>query len=350
MFKILIIDDELLVRELIKKSVDFSSLGFEIIGEAKDGSQALTMIGELHPDLLLLDINIPMINGITLAKKVNAQYPEIQIIILTGYSEFDYAKGAIEAGVLDYLLKPLNKTEFTKALLKAKDLLSRQASMQQTIHSYQMHQNQLDKETLFLKLIEGTEDYDSLDLELLVRSGIEPDHGSFGLAAILIDRLDELFSAQMEKNLWKYAVANITQEILDSSFVCAVFQDIHNHIIALVSLDTPDKEKLFHSCCHQICSSVHDALKFTVTLGIPALFTSLNSLSSAYQDALWALDHRFLMGNARCIFREDLKPSAGPPAGCVEPGGLLWTCVPAVMKKLITRRKPCCPRVRAVSR
>lgn len=149
MFKILIIDDELLVRELIKKSVDFSSLGFEIIGEAKDGSQALTMIGELHPDLLLLDINIPMINGITLAKKVNAQYPEIQIIILTGYSEFDYAKGAIEAGVLDYLLKPLNKTEFTKALLKAKDLLSRQASMQQTIHSYQMHQNQLDKETYF---------------------------------------------------------------------------------------------------------------------------------------------------------------------------------------------------------
>ena len=88
-------------------------------------------------------------------------------------------------------------------------------------------------------------------------------------------------------------------------------------------MDTPDKEKLFHSCCHQICSSVHDALKFTVTLGIPALFTSLNSLSSAYQDALWALDHRFLMGNARCIFREDLKPSAGPPAGCVEPGGLL---------------------------
>ena len=68
MFKILIIDDELLVRELIKKSVDFSSLGFEIIGEAKDGSQALTMIGELHPDLLLLDINTPMINGITLAK------------------------------------------------------------------------------------------------------------------------------------------------------------------------------------------------------------------------------------------------------------------------------------------
>ena len=323
MFKVLIIDDELLVRELIKKSVDFPALGFEILGEAKDGRQALAMIDELHPDLLLLDINIPMINGITLAKKVNTQHPEIQIIILTGYSEFDYAKGAIEAGVLDYLLKPLNKTEFTKALLKAKELLSRQASMQQRIHSYQMHQHQLDKEALFLKLIEGSEDYGSLNLELLARSGIEPEQGPFGLAAILIDRLDELFSTQMEKNLWKYAVANITQEILESSFPCVVFQDTHNHIIMLASLGAPDREMLLRSCCHQICSSVHDTLKFTVTLGIPALFTSLRSLSSAYQDALWALDHRFLMGNARCIFREDLKPSAGLLSDCVEPGGLL---------------------------
>lgn len=324
MFKVCIIDDELLVRELIKKSVDFNSLGFEIIGEAKDGRQALAMIDELHPDLLLLDINIPMINGITLAKKVNSQYPEIQIIILTGYSEFDYAKGAIEAGVLDYLLKPLNKTEFTKALLKAKELLSRQASMQQTIHSYQMHQHQLDKEALLLKLIEGSEDYDSLNPELLIRSGIEPDHGPFGLAAILIDRLDELFSTQMEKNLWKYAVANITQEILESSFPCVVWQDIHNHIILLASLDTTEQEILFRSCCHQICSLVHDTLKFTVTLGIPALFTGLRSLSAAYQDALWTLDHRFIMGNARCIFRDDLKPSAGLLSSeRVEPGGLL---------------------------
>ena len=64
------------------------------------------MIEALHPNLLLLDINIPIINGITLAQSVNKEYPEIQIIILTGYSQFDYAKGAIEAGVLDYLLKP----------------------------------------------------------------------------------------------------------------------------------------------------------------------------------------------------------------------------------------------------
>ena len=145
MYKILIIDDEILIRELIKKSIDFNALGFEIVGEAKDGRQAMEMIEALHPNLLLLDINIPIINGITLAQSVNKEYPEIQIIILTGYSQFDYAKGAIEAGVLDYLLKPLNNSEFIKALSKAKDVLSNQNQIKKTISDYQNQKLRLDK-------------------------------------------------------------------------------------------------------------------------------------------------------------------------------------------------------------
>ena len=66
MYKILIIDDEILIRELIKKSIDFNALGFEIVGEAKDGRQAMEMIEALHPNLLLLDINIPIINNVSI--------------------------------------------------------------------------------------------------------------------------------------------------------------------------------------------------------------------------------------------------------------------------------------------
>ena len=175
MYKILIIDDEILIRELIKKSIDFNALGFEIVGEAKDGRQAMEMIEALHPNLLLLDINIPIINGITLAQSVNKEYPEIQIIILTGYSQFDYAKGAIEAGVLDYLLKPLNNSEFIKALSKAKDVLSNQNQIKKTISDYQNQKLRLDKRELLLKLIESSENYNSLDLYPLTQTGIHPD-------------------------------------------------------------------------------------------------------------------------------------------------------------------------------
>ena len=85
MYKILIIDDEILIRELIKKSIDFNALGFEIVGEAKDGRQAMEMIEALHPNLLLLDINIPIINGITLAQSVNKDYPKISFALLSAF-------------------------------------------------------------------------------------------------------------------------------------------------------------------------------------------------------------------------------------------------------------------------
>lgn len=306
MYKILIIDDEILIRELIKKSVDFNALGFEIVGEAKDGRQAMEMIESLRPNLLLLDINIPIINGITLAQSVNKKYPEIQIIILTGYSQFDYAKGAIEAGVLDYLLKPINSSEFTKALNKAKDVLLNQNQIQKTISNYQNQKLCFDKETLLLKLIECSENCNSLELYPLTQMGIHPDTGMFQLVTILIDRLDELFTSQSEKELWKFAVSNIAQEILETSFTSILFQDFNNYIVTLVALDNPDSAKLFATSCHHICHAVQKTLNFTVTLGISNPFQGLRMMSDAYHESIRALEYRFLSGNARCIFQEEV--------------------------------------------
>lgn len=253
------------------------------------------------------------------------KYAETQIIILTGYSEFDYAKGAIEAGVLDYLLKPINNTEFTRALLKAKEILTQQGSIKRTLDSYQSRRLVQDKDALLLKLTENIEDFNSLDFTPLTQSQIDPELGLFQTAAILIDHMDELFSTQLEKNLWKYAVGNIAQEILESSFTCFTFQDSGNHIAALAALEDSSQTSLFQSCCHQICSSVQSTLKFTVTLGVSQFFTGLRTLPDAYHSSLNALTHRFLLGNARCIFQDDLTSSATPPPhpDYVEPGDLL---------------------------
>ena len=306
MYKILIIDDEILIRELIKKSIDFNALGFEIVGEAKDGRQAMEMIEALHPNLLLLDINIPIINGITLAQSVNKEYPEIQIIILSGYSQFDYAKGAIEAGVLDYLLKPLNNSEFIKALSKAKDVLSNQNQIKKTISDYQNQKLRLDKKELLLKLIESSENYNSLDLYPLTQTGIHPDAGTFQIATILIDRLEELFAPQLEKELWKFAISNIAQEILETSFTSILFQDFDNHIVVLTALDNADSVKVFATSCHHICHAVQKTLNFTVTLGISDPFQGLSMMSDAYHESIQALKWRFLLGNARCIYQDEV--------------------------------------------
>ena len=120
MIKVLIVDDEYLLRQLIRNTLDWGSLGFEIIAEAEDGEQALEVIEDTRPQLAIVDINIPLLNGLELSKSIRKNYPQIRIIILTGYGEFEYAKEAISLGVSNYILKPINKEELEKAILDIK--------------------------------------------------------------------------------------------------------------------------------------------------------------------------------------------------------------------------------------
>ena len=115
--RVFLVDDEFLQRALVKKTVDWNSLGMEICGEAEDGEEALKKILEEKPDILIMDINIPYMNGIEVSKKVKVIFPEIQVIILTAYGEFEYAQNAISLGVQEYLLKPVKLDAF-KALFE----------------------------------------------------------------------------------------------------------------------------------------------------------------------------------------------------------------------------------------
>ena len=96
--KVFIVDDEFLQRQLVKKTVNWEKLGLEIAGEAEDGEEALDKILEEKPDILIMDINIPYINGIQVSEKVKQVLPDTQVIILTAYGEFEYAKQALSLG------------------------------------------------------------------------------------------------------------------------------------------------------------------------------------------------------------------------------------------------------------
>ena len=91
---VFIVDDEFLQRQLVKKTVNWEKLGLEIAGEAEDGEEALDKILEEKPDILIMDINIPYVNGIQVSEKVKQVLPDTQVIILTAYGEFEYAKQA----------------------------------------------------------------------------------------------------------------------------------------------------------------------------------------------------------------------------------------------------------------
>ncbi len=111
MVKVLIVDDEKLERILIRNGFHWEEHGFEIIGEASSGAEALEIIEEKQPHLVLTDINMPNMSGIELVEKIRQTGNNCRIVIITGYREFDYARKAVRLGVEDFLLKPLDVEE-----------------------------------------------------------------------------------------------------------------------------------------------------------------------------------------------------------------------------------------------
>lgn len=117
--KILIVDDEFIMRQGIAHMIDWEQEGFQIIGQASNGQEALEMIKETVPDIIISDVVMPQLNGIELAKVIQSNFPQIKIIILSSFSDFEYVKSSFQNGAVDYILKPsLNPKEMLKTLKK----------------------------------------------------------------------------------------------------------------------------------------------------------------------------------------------------------------------------------------
>lgn len=118
MLKIFLVEDEIIMREGIKKNINWEKENFEFIGDAGDGELAYPLIIQKKPDILITDIKMPFMDGLELSRLVKAELPDIKIIVLSGYDEFDYAKEAIDIGIAEYMLKPVTSAKLIETLHK----------------------------------------------------------------------------------------------------------------------------------------------------------------------------------------------------------------------------------------
>ncbi|ANS74774.1 AraC family transcriptional regulator [Paenibacillus yonginensis] len=122
-YRVLIADDETIIREGIRDSVDWESLGMEVAAEAEDGEEAYERALELNVQMVLVDMNMPFMDGITLMKNLRTPLPDCRFVIITGHDEFAYAQEAIRLGVEDYILKPVNGEQLLKVLERIRNEL-----------------------------------------------------------------------------------------------------------------------------------------------------------------------------------------------------------------------------------
>ena len=145
MLKIFLAEDEVIVRETIKRMIPWEELGFELVGEAADGEMALPLLIRQKPDLLITDIKMPFMDGLTLAKLAKKELPELKIVILSGYDDFNYAKQAISIGVEDYLLKPITKNALIERLSEIRSRYEHEKTQKEYYEKFQREMQAYEK-------------------------------------------------------------------------------------------------------------------------------------------------------------------------------------------------------------
>ena len=113
----MIVDDEQIIREALSEMIDYTSIGYELIATTKNGMEAYDVICDEYPDVVITDIRMPILNGLDLIERSMKSDSKITFILLSGYSEFNYAKQAMKYGVRYYLLKPTDKQELIDSLV-----------------------------------------------------------------------------------------------------------------------------------------------------------------------------------------------------------------------------------------
>ena len=145
MLKTFLVEDEVVIREMIKKMIPWEQYGFELAGEAADGEMALPLILKCKPDLLITDIKMPFMDGLTLCRLVKKEIPDIRIVILSGYDDFNYAKQAISIGVEDYLLKPITKNAFIERLEEIHNRYEHEKTQREYYEKFRLEMQEYEK-------------------------------------------------------------------------------------------------------------------------------------------------------------------------------------------------------------
>ncbi|MDO5410881.1 MAG: response regulator [Lachnospiraceae bacterium] len=133
MYKVVIIDDEPIIVEGLSRVVDWEKYGCHLAGTAEDGVSGMRVIREVRPDMIITDICMPKTDGLSMIAALKSEFPEMQICILTGYRDFDYAQRAITLGVTRFLLKPSNMGQLDEAILEMTHRLKKRNNMHERI-------------------------------------------------------------------------------------------------------------------------------------------------------------------------------------------------------------------------
>lgn len=307
MIKVFLVEDEIVVREGIKNSIDWTGNGFEFAGEAGDGELAYPMIENSKPDIIITDIKMPFMDGLELTKLVKREIPNIKVVILSGYDEFQYAQQAITLGVTDYLLKPISGNQLIKAMIPIRDMILKEKRQQEFFEKFQqeMKENEQVKQyTFFQNMVSVKQPYAQL-IEEGKELGLDLSARAYRLILL------KVFSG--EKDTDEYSEHKIQAEkeiagIAEDNPKIIFFNRMTEGIAFLCTgNDASEIEEITKSCIHQTVSMIEKYEDFTYFMGVGTIEYRLRELHKSFDGASKAFAYRYFLSKNQVVYCEDMK-------------------------------------------
>lgn len=306
MIKVFLVEDEFVIREGIKKNIDWEGHGYEFCGEASDGELAFPMIKKEKPDIVITDIRMPFMNGLELSKLIKKEMPWIEIIILSGFEEFEYAKEAIKLGVAQYLTKPISGED----LLKEIDVLStkieenkREREIREKYLSEMKEDTVNDRKIFFEKLVTASES--AADL-IQAAEKLE-----INISAIYYNiMLSKIFVKSQGQDVFSHRILSIEEELentIDEDSVIMFDRDLEGKAF-LFKADTKEQlDEVIEDFCEKAKDifSKYDEIEYFGGIGECA--ERLRDVPHSFETANKAFTKRYFTNESAFIRNEEIS-------------------------------------------
>lgn len=307
MLKVFLVEDEAIIREGLRDNIPWQQYGYSFVGEASDGEQALPLIRQSRPDVLITDIKMPFMDGLGLSKLVAKELPGTKIIIISGYDDFDYARQAIAIGVEEYLLKPITKAMLIKTLEEVRQKIQSEREQESYLEKFRseiQEYEQFSRRRFFEQIVEGQlsveeiyEKADKLNMNIhascynLVLYNVQSsDRKPVASADPLIQLRDELLRFFMEAPEYLLVRQNLTT-------------------YAVLIQGDQDQIELFTRRCVEMVQSLASAyereVEWYLAYGTPV--ERLSSLPACYSEVSRILSYRHLLLNQHILTKESIQ-------------------------------------------
>ena len=318
LYRIILVDDEEEVRQSIIKKIDWEDAGFSVVGDAENGQEALEKVEALEPDVILTDIRMPYMDGLSLAERVRQRYPSIKIVIFSGYDEFEYAKQAIKLNVTEYILKPVNVEELTAILKRIKSNLDEEIEQKRNVSLLRENYRRnlpILREQFLNELVGGTASSQNME-ERMMEYHI-PLAGAKKWVAAAIDIGKEALGAgrelplHRERDLIPISVKQLFGEKLEQYCRCAVFTSSRasgSELALIAAIDGENSQTGLIDVLGDICKEIRKILEVPVTVGIGHSCQDLKDIGGSYKSAMDALGYKAIVGAGGTIYINDVEP------------------------------------------